>query len=123
VLCERCKDTIASGEEFNFRGQTLCEDCYIGAIQPPKTCDVAAVHAAKKHREATGQTGVEGLSELQKKIYHYIENNDKVTKEQLATAMKIPPWELEKQFAVLRHCELVKGKKDGNNVYLVLFND
>jgi len=37
-------------------------------------------------------------------------------------ALDIPDWELEKQIAVLRHCELVKGRKEEDGVYLVTFD-
>ena len=35
--CEKCEELIAEGESYNHKGKTLCEDCYIGAMQPPKT--------------------------------------------------------------------------------------
>ncbi|HZW82224.1 MAG TPA: hypothetical protein VFF14_02225 [Candidatus Deferrimicrobium sp.] len=119
--CERCSESIEEGESFNYRGKTLCEDCYIGALQPPKTCDVAAVHSAKKHRELSGQTGTEGLTDLQREIYKYIQRQGKADRPELMAHFKLPEWELEKQFAILRHCELVKGRKEGDKVYLVLF--
>lgn len=119
--CERCQELIPEGEIYNHRGKTLCEDCYIGAMQPPKTCDVTAVHSAKAHREALGLKGTDGLTGLQKDIYTYIKDQGKVTKEELAKHFKLPAWELENQFATLRHCELVKGQKEGNNIYLVCF--
>jgi hypothetical protein len=121
MKCERCGDVVAEGEQFEFRGKVLCEDCYIGAVQPPKTCDVAAVHAAKKHREAAGHTGTDGLTELQKDIVNFIRQSGRVTKEDLAAKFGLPQWELERQFAVLRHCELLKGAKVGDIIYLVPF--
>ncbi len=30
--------------------------------------------------------------------------------------------EMKTQLAVLRHCELVKGRKEGNKIYLVPFS-
>jgi hypothetical protein len=82
---------------------------------------VAAVHAAKKHREAAGQTGTDGLTELQKDIVNFIRQSGRVTKEDLAAKFGLPQWELERQFAVLRHCELLKGAKVGDIIYLVPF--
>jgi len=94
----------------------------MGALQAPRTCDVAATQMAKKHREATGQTGTEGLLDIQKKIYNYIKVNEKVTREQVIKGLSIPDWELEKQIAVLRHCGLIKGRKEEDQVYLVPFD-
>ena len=119
--CDRCGELIDEGESYNHRGKVFCEDCYIGALQPPKTCDVAAVHSAKTHRETLGHTGTQGLTDLQKKIYNYIQEHGKVTKQELTDYFKLPAWELDNQFAILRHCELVKGQKVGNNIYLVCF--
>ena len=107
---------------YDHRGQNLCEDCYMGAMQAPKTCDVAATHLAKKHRQAVGQTGTEGLLEIQRSIYEFIKNRGRATREQIMQELSIPEWELDKQIAVLRHCELVKGAKIDGRVFLVLFD-
>ncbi len=121
--CARCGEETKQDDIYIYRDQELCEDCYMGALQAPKTCDVAATQHAVKHRRAAGQTGTEGLLPIQKEIYEYIKENKKVTRIQVTEALDIPDWELEKQIAVLRHCELVKGKKVDGAVYLVLFND
>ena len=120
--CNICKDPIPEGEECKYHGKVICEDCYIDRLSPPKTCDVAAVHAAKKHRAALGQSGLEGLTELQKQIVNFVKESSKVTKEDIAKKFELKPHELERQFAVLRHCEVLKGKKEGNNVYVVPFD-
>lgn len=120
--CERCGDPIPDGESYNHRGKILCEDCYIGALQPPKSCDVAAVHSAKKHRELAGQSGTEGLTDLQKDIYFVVKREGKLTRQELMKRFNLQAWELEKQIAILRHCELVKGRKEGDQVFIVLFD-
>lgn len=119
--CERCGVPLGEEEINYYRGKNLCEDCYIGALQPPKSCDVTAVHIAKKHRELTGQTGTEGLTELQKEIFNFVKIKGKATRQELIDFFKLPDWEIEKQIAILRHCELVKGKKEAGNVFLVPF--
>ncbi len=122
VKCARCGEDVSKEDIYIHRDQELCEDCYMGALQAPKTCDVAATQHAVKHRQATGQTGTDGLLPIQKQIYNLIKEKGKVTRQQVVDDLNIPDWELEKQIAVLRHCELVKGKKEEDNVYLVLFN-
>ena len=94
----------------------------MGAMQPPRTCDVAATYLAKRHRQAAGQKGTEGLLQPQKKIHDYIKKHGKATREELMKIFAMPEWELEKQLAVLRHCELIKGRKEHGKVYLVLFD-
>jgi len=120
--CAKCQEPIPEGDEHSYCGQTLCEDCYIRAISPTKTCDVAAVHAATTHRARAGQIGTEGLTELQKDICEYLAKQGKATRPELAETFKLKDWELEKQIAVLRHCELLKARKEGNAIYLVPFD-
>ncbi len=122
IECARCRVKLPGEDTHHHRGQDLCEDCYMGALQQPKTCDAAATQLAKKHRESAGQTGTDGLLDIQKKIHDYIKERGKATRQQIMEALDIPEWELDKQIAVLRHCELVKGRKEGNQVYLVLFD-
>lgn len=122
VECARCGQKTTKDDLYRYRDQDLCEDCYMGALQAPKTCDVAATQMAKKHRQTAGQTGTEGLLEIQKAIVAYLDSEGKATREQLAESLNIPDWELEKHVATLRHCELVKGRKVGGEVYLVPFN-
>ncbi len=122
IACSRCKAKIASEDTYHHHGQDLCEDCFMGAMQAPKTCDVAATQLAKKHRQSAGQSGTEGLLDIQKNIHDFIKENGKVTRQQIMDEFKIPEWELDKQIAVLRHCELVKGRKEADGVYLVLFD-
>jgi recombinational DNA repair protein (RecF pathway) len=122
VQCTRCGSKTSQEELYHFRDQDLCEDCYMGALQPPKTCDVAATHLAKKHRQAAGQTGTEGLLDIQRKIYEFIKQHGRVTREQIMKEFAIPEWELEKQIAILRHCELVKGRRAEGKLFLVLFD-
>ena len=45
--CNRCHAKIEPGDEKQHLGQTLCEDCYMDALSPVKTCDPWAVHSAK----------------------------------------------------------------------------
>jgi DNA-binding transcriptional ArsR family regulator len=77
-----------------------------------------AVATALSVRKQLGQSGTEGLTKLQKQIYSVIEKRGKITKEELATIVNLKPEELEQQFAVLRHCELIRALKEGNKVYL-----
>ncbi|MEI6102695.1 MAG: hypothetical protein WCP70_02000 [Methanothrix sp.] len=70
-------------------------------------------------REIHGLTGTEGLTDLQKEIYEYIELKGKVTRIELADKFLLSSVDLDNQFAIMRHCQLLKGKKEGDEVYLV----
>lgn len=118
MICEICKEQIAEGDQCNHLGKILCEDCYVEAIEPPRTCDVAAVYSAKMSRKLAGQEGTDGLTDLQKDIYNFIKAEGKVTHEQILKKFNLAKWQLEKNFATLRHCELVSGFKENNQIFV-----
>ncbi len=122
MLCEKCGVEVSGEEAFRYAGQNYCEDCYIEAISVPKTCDPLAVRSARFTREKLGQKGTDGLLPIQKRIYDYVQENGEVTREQVAKEFKLEQKELEKHFSVLRHCELVRGFKKGDKIYLTLMN-
>ncbi|MBT0160151.1 helix-turn-helix transcriptional regulator [Candidatus Bathyarchaeota archaeon A05DMB-2] len=118
MQCDRCGINLKEGEGYDFHGKVLCEDCYMYETNPPKACDPMAVSSALSIRKQLGQSGTAGLTELQKQIYRIIEEKGKITKEKLAAQLGMRTEELEQQFAVLRHCELVRAAKEGGKVYL-----
>ncbi len=122
IKCYKCQEKVKEEDLYYHQEQRVCEDCYMELLQRPKTCDVAAVQMAKKHRQQTGETGTEGLLDIQKDIYNYILENEKATRPEVMAALNISDLELDKQIAILRHCELVKGRKEGKQVYLVPFD-
>ena len=119
IICNRCKTTANEEESYDHHGETVCEDCYMNLTNPPKACDPMAVASALSVRKQLDQSGTEGLTEQQKKICSLIEKAGKVTKHELAVAINIKPEELESEFAVLRHCELIRAQKEDGRVYLI----
>jgi hypothetical protein len=118
VKCENCGVDLKEGETYRHSGMVLCDDCYLEAAHPVKTCDPIAVHAALSTREQLGQKGAEGLTPLQTRILHALEQRGRATKEELAAAMGVAPADVEREFAILRHCELVRAHKEGSKVYI-----
>jgi hypothetical protein len=122
MKCQRCQREITEDESFTYLGETLCDDCYIDIRSSAKACDPWAVYSATRSRESMGLKGAEGLTPLQQAIYTFIKNKGKATGEEIITKFNISQHELQNQIATLRHCELVKGKKEGDRVYLVPFS-
>lgn len=113
MKCDNCKVTVKNEDEImRHRGKNLCEDCYMEVVSIPKTCDPMAVRSAKLTRESQGQDGVDGLLPIQKEIYEFIEEKEKVSVEELIEKFNLNQQELQKQFAVLRHCELCRMTKE-----------
>ena len=122
MKCQRCNREITADTSFAHLGQILCDDCYMDARSPNKACDPWAVYSATRTRETSGLSGLAGLTSLQRDIYSFIKDNGRVTPEDVKSRFKLSPRDLENQFATLRHCELVKGQKDGNRVFIVPFS-
>lgn len=120
--CQKCRREITDDDSFTHLGQVLCEDCYMDAMSPTKSCDPWAVYTATRTRESSGLTGVEGLTTLQQEMYEFIKNQGKVTADDIITKFNLTQKDLQNQFATLRHCELVKGKKEGDKVFIVPFS-
>lgn len=118
MRCEKCQQNVQENDIYEYRGQKLCEDCYIEAASRPKACDPAAVSAAKTSRELQKHKGEQGLTALQQKIYNYLKEKGKSTREEVAAFAGISIEELEKQFAILRHCQLARAFKDNGTIYL-----
>lgn len=121
VMCAVCGRKLSGEDSIEEDGKVLCEDCYIESHHKIQACDPWAVRSKKIFREEAGLEGTEGLTELQKAIYDFIVSRGGAKKEEIAEKFGISSRETENQFALLRHCELVKGQKREDGVYLVPF--
>jgi hypothetical protein len=122
VKCDRCGRELSADDSYHHLGKTFCEDCYIDIRSPAKACDPWAVYSATRSRETMGQKGTMGLTEIQQSIYEFIKGKGKATREQIIGRFELVESELQRHLATLRHCELVKGHKEGNSIYLVPFD-
>jgi late competence protein required for DNA uptake (superfamily II DNA/RNA helicase) len=122
MRCSNCNQEISEDDAYVHREETLCEDCYLEAIQRVRVCDPWAVHIATSTREALGLKGTDGLSDLQKSIYEFIKSKGKITLEEVMGNFKLSSREMETQFAVLRHCELIRAYKENSRIYLTTFD-
>lgn len=119
MICVRCQETIPDVDEvFEYYGKKMCEDCYVGTVQPPKSCDPTAVYSARSARIQSGHSGSDGLTPLQKQIYDFIKERGEITWEEFIKSFDTTKWEMEKQFAILRHCELIRATKKGHQIYI-----
>jgi len=117
--CERCKNPI-QGEAYEYRGERLCEDCYLETLNPPRACDPWAVYSAKKMLQ--GKDALKQLSPLQAKIVEFLRQRREARIDDVAAALGIGEPELRREFAALRHMEIVKATKRGADVFLTLFD-
>ena len=122
MKCSRCGQEMSEGERYTHRGETLCEDCYLDVRLEVKACDPWAVYSATRSRESADFKGTDGLTDLQKEIYALVRRKGKVTREEVIEGLNLSEQEMQMQLATLRHCELVKGHKEGDRIYLVPFS-
>ncbi len=82
-------------------------------------CDPWATYSATRSRESLGLKGTEGFTELQKKVYEFVKNKDKVTREEVMKNFSLSEAEMDAQMTPLMYSELVKERGEGGNIYLV----
>jgi hypothetical protein len=119
--CENCGVNLEENQVTVYKGKTLCEDCCFDMMSPTKVCDPIAVHSTLSVRKQSGQKGTDGLTDLQKQIYNTVIQRGNVDREILMREFGMSLEEFTKQFAVLRHCELLGAFKQGGKIYLTKF--
>jgi hypothetical protein len=122
MKCQKCQRDIPKDESYEYLGQVLRDDCYMDARSPSKACDPWAVYGATRTRDSTGAIGAAGLTPVQQAIISYIRDKGKATPKEIMTNFDLTQRDLEANFATLRHCELLRGQKEGERIYIVPFN-
>ena len=120
MLCqkENCQAEIEEGEEREFHGLFLCDDCYMDALSPARTCDPWAVRSAglaKEHGDTTEHGGG-----LQQKIIDLIKKSGGLSQTELAEKLSVRPGDIEREIAALRHMEKIRAAmQDGKKVIVL----
>jgi hypothetical protein len=109
MKCDRCESLIDGGDEREYAGQMLCEDCYMEALSPVKTCDPWAVYSAKSMIGSDPS-----LTTLQEKILAVLRETNGIELEPLAKKLGLNIDELQREIATLRHMEKLRAVMDGN---------
>lgn len=117
MICERCKESIPQGAQREHLGRNLCEDCYMDALSPVKTCDPWAVYIAKSFGNEIG--GKFDLTGMQRKILDILKETGGIRPEHLMARLNISQKELEREIAALRHMEKVRAELRGKEKYLL----
>ena len=117
MKCSRCSREITGEEAFAYEGKELCEDCLMEIGLHPKECEPWATYLATKERR--GMKGAEGLTDLEKRVYEFIKNEGKTTRDKVKKNFNLSEAELDTQLTPLMHTELVKERGEGGNLYLI----
>ena len=121
MLCDGCKTEIAPGEVNEHFGRMLCEDCYMDALSPVRTCDPWAVHSAKTFEAQS--SGQPALNDIQCRILAILKETGGLERHELVKQLggRLSDADLERQFAPLRHMEKVRAEKRGDKIFLRLW--
>ena len=113
MICHKCGCQIEKGAEKEYKGQILCEDCYMDVLSPTKICDPWAVYTAKS-MAGDGLT----LTEVQENILAALKETGGMELEELAKRLDITFSDLQREIATLRHMEKVRATmKNGKKVF------
>jgi predicted transcriptional regulator len=88
-------------------------------LSPPKACDPWAVHSAKTFLR--GKDKLSTLTPLQTKIVDSIRGKGEATIEEMVENLNLAEEVLRKEFAILRHMEILKATKKGDKIFYLLF--
>jgi late competence protein required for DNA uptake (superfamily II DNA/RNA helicase) len=117
--CARCGKEIEKSCGYEHRGNVYCEDCYMDILSPCKACDPWAVHSAKKFLK--GKDKLSELTPQQLKIINYIKEKIEVTAEEIMEGLHLTEKELKREFAILRHMEILGATKKEGKIYYTMF--
>ncbi len=110
--CEKCGIKIINEDKYEYHDQVLCEDCYMDALSPVKTCDPWAVYTAKS------LSGKEmSLNKTQEKILKILAETGGIAPNDLSKKLNLKLNDLERETAALRHMEKLRAKmKNGKKI-------
>jgi len=119
IQCAKCGKNIEKQQCYEHQGKVFCADCYMDILSPPKACDPWAVHSAQTFLK--GKDRLSTLTPLQLTIVKYIEKKGEATLEELIQNLDLTEQVLRREFAVLRHMEVLRATKKGDRILYILF--
>ncbi|KIX12674.1 hypothetical protein [Dethiosulfatarculus sandiegensis] len=108
MKCEECGRFMEADEARELNGKQLCEDCYIDAMTPVKTCDPWATYTASRLED-------QELSSRQEAILACIDEKGGATLSELLAATGLSEKDFLREFAALRHMEVAAAAQQADN--------
>jgi hypothetical protein len=115
--CTKCRVECDEAELRESAAERLCEDCYIDSVELSKTCDPWAVHSAKTLVASQGLR----LTTDQEKLLELVKAEKEIGFPEAAKRLGLTNKQLQEDFTVLRHMEVLRGAKKGNGKVITLF--
>ena len=116
--CEKCNSPLAQADACQHLGKTLCEDCYMDALSPTRTCDPWAQYNAKSFQGKPLK-----LCPTQERILEVLESQGPMSPEHLVDTLA-GDWSratLEREYATLKRLEKIRAVKGEDGILLRLW--
>jgi hypothetical protein len=119
MKCTRCQAEIIENDSHEHCGQALCDDCYMDALSPARSCDPWAIHSAKRLEESGSQRLQ--LNETQERIVRFLSEAGEAEPATICERLHIDSVVLQRELAALRHMERIRGRNNEGKVVLRLW--
>lgn len=120
INCSRCGRELTEDKAYNSQGKVLCEDCLMDIGLNPHNCDPWAEYVDTADRKRHGVTGTTGLTEKETKIYDFVKEKGKATRQQVMAGLGLSETEVAELLTSLMHNELIKEASEDGKQYLVI---
>ena len=117
--CAKCNKEIEKQQSYDHQGKLFCEDCYMDILSPPKACDPWAVHSAQTFLK--GKDKLSTLTPFHLKIVDYIRAKGEAAIEEIVMNLNLTEEEFRREFATLRHMEVLRATKKERKIHYILF--
>jgi hypothetical protein len=112
--CGKCNKEIEKQQAYEYQGNLFCEDCYMDILSPPNACDPWVVRSAQMFLK--GKDKLSTLTPLQLNIVNCIKEKGESTIEEMMGNLNLTEEELRRDFAVLRHMEILGATRKGGKI-------
>ncbi|MBI4283789.1 MAG: hypothetical protein HY663_04900 [Chloroflexi bacterium] len=117
--CSRCNRQLAENQSYVYQGKVFCEDCLMDIGLSIKECDPWATFVDTRARKRQGETGTTGLTESEAKLYEFVKNKGRATRQEVMKSLSLSEEDLNAQLLPLMHSEMVKERGEAGKLYLV----
>ena len=117
MKCEQCGADMEPDEVREYGGKSICEDCYIDALTPAKSCDPWATYTASR-------LDTQDLTSVQEAILACIDQTGEASLEKIMTETGLSEKDFQREFASLHHMGLTgAAQRPGNKKVFVRMNN
>ncbi len=119
INCSRCNRELSESQSYVHQGKVFCEDCLMDIGLSIKECDPWATFVDTSGRKRHGERGAAGLTETEAKVYEFVKNRGRATRQEVMKNLGLSESDLKAQLLPLMHSELLKERGEDGKMYLI----